>query len=494
MRHITALVLGGSVLVLAGCGAPQSEKVTGPSKTYTMEQFLKTISIGGTSFSPDETRLLVSSNETGVFNVYELDLASGARTPVTQGDETTFAVAYLPRDDRILFDRDQGGNEVDHLFVRELDGTVRDLTEGEQTKEQFAGFAPRSGELLHREQRPRPALLRPLRVGRGQPREADDLPQRDRAPAGRVSPGPAFVALQQTQHHQRPDIYLVDLDQGGEPQLISAHEGEAAFTVQDFSPDGRWLYYTSNADGEFAALKRYDLAEKVHEDVFATGWDVDFAYFSRLGHYRVIGTNEDGYTKVSITRTATGEPVEVTEPAGGHHQPDRVLALGAADEALGVERHHARQHVPVRPRDRLAHQAHRHPQPRDRPRRPGRERGRPLRRPRRHGDPGTAVQAARRRPRPQGPGHALDPRRSRRSEPARLLGGAAVPHQPRVRRVRGQQPGQLRLRQDLPRRGRPDATAASRCGTASTPRSSSRRRTGSTPTGSGSWAAPTAAT
>ncbi|MEJ2188347.1 MAG: S9 family peptidase, partial [Acidobacteriota bacterium] len=102
---------------------------------------MKTVSIGGSSFSPDESKLLVSSNETGVFNVYELDLATTERTPVTEGDDTTFAVAYMPNGGRILFTRDQAGNEINHLYLRETDGTVRDLTAGEETKEQFAGFS-----------------------------------------------------------------------------------------------------------------------------------------------------------------------------------------------------------------------------------------------------------------------------------------------------------------------------------------------------------------
>lgn len=319
MRRVTVPLLGALLALAAGCGGSSESpaKITGPSRTYTMAQFLKTTSIGGSSFSPDETRLLVSSNESGVFNVYELDLATGARTPVTQGDDTTFAVAYLPGDGRILYSRDQGGNELDHLYIRELDGSVRDLTEGVETKEEFAGFAPdqKSFFTISNGRDPRFFDLFEWQVATLEKR----MIYRNETglqPAA-VSPDRRFVALQKPNTTNDVDIYLVDLGSGAAPELISAHEGEAAFTVQDFSPDGRWLYYTSNADGEFAALKRYDLAERVHEEVLATDWDVDFAYFSRLGTYRVVGTNEDGYTRVSITRTATGEPVELAGlPAG----------------------------------------------------------------------------------------------------------------------------------------------------------------------------------
>ena len=315
MRHPVMAAAGAAAVLLVACSArtPESLKITGPSANYTMDQFLKTTTIGGSSFSPDETRLLVSSNETGVFNVYELDLTTGARAPVTEGDQTTFAVAYLPPDGRILFSRDSGGNELDHLYLRELDGTFRDLTEGAQTKEDFAGFAPDRKSFFTI------SNVRDPRFFDGYEWDVATLDKRmiyrneaGLDPAG-ISPDRHWIALQKANTTNDTDLFVLDLTRGGEPKRISEHDGEATFSFQDFSPDGRWLYYTSNTDGEFAALKRYELATGTHEDVYSTSWDVDFAYFSRNGAYRVIGTNEDGYTKVAVTRTSDGQAIEIPD-------------------------------------------------------------------------------------------------------------------------------------------------------------------------------------
>ena len=79
---------------------------------------MKTTSIGGSSFNPDETKLLVSSNETGVFNVFELDLATGARTAVTEGDDT-FALAAQPGE--ALLDRIEGAAQrLDVLAIARI--------------------------------------------------------------------------------------------------------------------------------------------------------------------------------------------------------------------------------------------------------------------------------------------------------------------------------------------------------------------------------------
>jgi len=315
-RSLLVLALTSVLTILmmaAGCSTEQAGKAatrTGPSQTYTMEQFMKTVAIGGNSFNHDETRLLVSSNESGVFNVYELDLATGSRTPVTEGEETTFAVAYMPHDDRILFTRDKGGDENNRLFLRELDGTVRGLTEGEQTKEDFAGFNPdlKSFYTQNNQRDARffdlfqwdAATLEKTMVYRNE----EGFDPFDITPDGR------WIILARTNTTNDSNILVADLKNGGAPVLISEHIGDATFQPQAVSPESRHLYYSTNVAGEFMALKRYEFATGIHEDVFATDWDVAFAYFSLTRKYRVIGTNEDGYTKVRITRDGEDVPVE----------------------------------------------------------------------------------------------------------------------------------------------------------------------------------------
>src|SRR5262245_64308374 len=55
-------------------------------------------------------------------------------------------IGYFPNDDRILYTQDEGGNELNHVFVRETDGKVRDLTPGKNLKAMFGGW---SGDLKH---------------------------------------------------------------------------------------------------------------------------------------------------------------------------------------------------------------------------------------------------------------------------------------------------------------------------------------------------------
>src|SRR5688572_16340013 len=80
-------------------------------KQYTIEQFMNTVRIGGSSFSSDEKSILFHSNRTGIFNVYSVPVSGGGPTQLTRSTkESTYAVSFIPGDSRILYTYDRGGN------------------------------------------------------------------------------------------------------------------------------------------------------------------------------------------------------------------------------------------------------------------------------------------------------------------------------------------------------------------------------------------------
>ncbi len=312
-KHTISLVI--ICFLLTACeNANDDLKISGPSQQYTMEQFLKTTWIDGSSFSPNEDKLLVSSNETGVFQVYELDIATGERTKVTEGDDTTFPVAYMPNDGRILFTRNSGG--INHLFVRQTDGTITNLTKGAETEEHFWRFSSNlksfytisnSGDQLFEWNIETLQKKMIYKNETGLNLSKFDV---------KLSPDLRWLVLFKRNTNNDSDFLVLDKN-SGEPVLISEHEGEAHFVPECISFDSRFLYYVTDVDGEFLALKRYEFTTGIHEDVFSADWGVEFVNFSRLGTYRVIGTNEDGYTKIKITNTKSGEDVVIPNLPSG---------------------------------------------------------------------------------------------------------------------------------------------------------------------------------
>ncbi len=63
------LVFFSALLTLAACTQ------TVPPDLYSIEQFYNNTRIGGGAFSEDETKLLVNSDESGIFNLYEIKIS-----------------------------------------------------------------------------------------------------------------------------------------------------------------------------------------------------------------------------------------------------------------------------------------------------------------------------------------------------------------------------------------------------------------------------------
>ena len=93
---------------------------------YSIEQFYENTRVSGGSFSPDESKILISSDESGIFNLYEIDISDGSKTAVTNSEnESLFAVDYVPGSGDILYSADKGGNEINHLYLLKSDEPLR---------------------------------------------------------------------------------------------------------------------------------------------------------------------------------------------------------------------------------------------------------------------------------------------------------------------------------------------------------------------------------
>lgn len=288
-----------------------------PSKQYTIEQFLATTAISGASFSADEKKVLFSSNKTGIYNVYSVPVAGGEPVALTSSTtDTTVAVSYFPKDDRVLYTRDKAGDEKNHLYVRERDGSEKDLTPGENLKATFRGWT-RDGDAFYAETNERDARFFDLYryETNGYARKLF-YKNEGGYEVGDVSDDGRWVALGKPRTTADSDLSLWNAATN-ETKLISKHEGVANYSPEAFDPGSKALYYTTNDGSEFSRVKRYDLATGRHEEVERADWDVSFTFFSHKGRYRVTGVNDDGRTVLRIHDAKTDRLVAVPNlPAG----------------------------------------------------------------------------------------------------------------------------------------------------------------------------------
>lgn len=304
-----------AVGLMMGGLAPMA--VAGPVKTYSAKAFFETTSYSnapdtGHAFSPDGKSLLISSDQTGVFNAWSLPVAGGAATLVTASTtNATFALSWFPSDGRVLFRADGGGDELDHVFVRGLDGAVRDLTPGAKVKAGFVGWSP-SGDVFWLFTNERDAETFDLYAYDAKTYARTLVFQNSGYDLGDVSPDGATLALSKSRTSADGNLYLVDLKAKGEPRLITPHAGNIAYEVYGFTPDGKSLVYATDEAGEFTQAWTYALADGAKAPLIKADWDVQFVTFSDSGRYRVSALNADASTQITLIDQKTGHAVKLT--------------------------------------------------------------------------------------------------------------------------------------------------------------------------------------
>ncbi len=326
MRHLLITAALSCMLVACGEQAQQTEQTEvvkeQVAKTYSAADFFSTTSFrapdaAGHAFSSDGQNILITSDETGVFNAFASNTQTGERTQLTQSEGSAhYGVSYFPADDRILVTADNGGDELNHIWVRELDGTLTDLTNTENTKASFGGWS-KDGSEFYIQTNERDAKAFDLYAYKAEGYDRRMVYENsDALFLSGMSDDGRWLALTKSRTSADSNVYLVDLVEGGAPKLITEHEGNIAYGVYAFTPDSSQLILSTNEHGEFNQAWAYTLADGSKSEYAAADWDVSFVGFSQTGRYKYVGVNADATTVVSITDLQTGSEVTLPEMAG----------------------------------------------------------------------------------------------------------------------------------------------------------------------------------
>jgi dipeptidyl aminopeptidase/acylaminoacyl peptidase len=317
------LALQGLVAVPAHAAPPaQSQKAP---KRYTIEQFMATTTITGASFSQDEKRILFSSNASGIFNAYTIPVTGGTPQPMTSSTtDSTYAVGFFYNDDRILFTRDKGGNENNHVYVRELDGTERDLTPGDKLKASFAGWHP-GGKAFYVATNERDPKFFDLYRYDAKTYERTMLYKNESGmDVSAISRDEKWLALDKPNTTSDSNVYVYNLATH-EMKHVSPHTEPSQNSGADFDPDSKRLLFTTNAGGEYSIIRAYDLATGAVSDVEKADWDVVGTGYSRNGQHRVSYVNQDGSI---VLRVYAGEKPVALPKLPGEMRQARVSPSG----------------------------------------------------------------------------------------------------------------------------------------------------------------------
>ncbi|PWG05300.1 S9 family peptidase [Polaribacter aquimarinus] len=308
------ILLLSAITLIIGCKSEKKNDVVKNLKQYSIEQIMDNESIFGGSFSPDKSKLLVSSNRSGIYNMYTVSTKDGTFYPITASDSSSvFGTSYFPNDERMLFRMDNNGDENFHIFLREKNGSTRDLTPDKGARASFYGWAKDYKSFFYASNK------RDRRFMDIYEMEIKDFTakmiyeNKKGYDVSAISNDKNLFALSKTINTNDSDLFLFNRTTNTTIKINKTMSGNSA---EDFSLDDKAFYYTTDADGEFATLMKYVIASGTTEKVLAKNWDISGSYFTNNGKYRVTYINEDAKNVIEVYDVAAQKNIELPNVDG----------------------------------------------------------------------------------------------------------------------------------------------------------------------------------
>jgi dipeptidyl aminopeptidase/acylaminoacyl peptidase len=269
-------------------------------KKYSIEQFMDTEAIVGTSISYDHQKILYSSDRTGIFNAFSLSVTGGEAKQLTGSEkDSIYVISYFPEDNRFLYRSDQGGNEIHHIYLRDENGKTKDLTPTKGERAEFYGWS-RDGKSFFYGSNKRDSKLMDIYEMNIKEFEAKLLFKNNEAYIfGAISPDKNYIALSKNDSPNDSNIFLYDLKKD-KTRLLTPHEGDVQYQPQAFDLNSNTLFYLTDKNEEFLYLKKISLEDKQIELVHKEEWDIANTIFSYQQNYLIYQINNDANIEMKI--------------------------------------------------------------------------------------------------------------------------------------------------------------------------------------------------
>ena len=308
MRKLITFSLG--MLMIFSC--KQEEKASQkeqpePLSQYSIEQFMDVENAFANGFSPDNKTVLMTSNRSGIYNMYTVPAGGGELKPITQSDSASvYGISYFPEDNRILFRMDGNGDEIFKIFVKDSSGIQR-LTPAKNVRALFRGWSKDGKSFFYDSNERDSKFMDHYEMNISDFSSKMIYKNEEGMDLQGKSEDKNYIVLSKTINTNDSDLFLLN-KKTGEKTKINENLSSNAF--EDFSPDGKYLYYTTDDGAEFRYVMKYALETAEKEKIAEKKWDINAFYFTHNGKYQVTFANEDAKTVMYVEETATGNPVE----------------------------------------------------------------------------------------------------------------------------------------------------------------------------------------
>ncbi|MCP4484528.1 MAG: S9 family peptidase [Flavobacteriaceae bacterium] len=279
-------------------------------KEYTIEQFLENENSFANGFSSDKKNVLLTSNRSGIYNIYRTKSEGGELIPITKSDSASvFGISYFPEDDRILFRMDGNGDEIFKIYMKDSSG-IKNLTPINDVRALFRGWSKDGKSFFYGTNERDSKFMDHFEMDISTFKSTLIYQNNNGMDFGGMSEDRNYVLLTKTINTNDSDLFLLNTKTN---ESVKVNDNLSGNSPQDFDPDGKSFYYTTDDNAEFSYLMKYNLEDRTKTKVVEKDWDINSFYFTRNGKYKVLFTNEDAKSVMEVKDASTNEIVTFSD-------------------------------------------------------------------------------------------------------------------------------------------------------------------------------------
>jgi dipeptidyl aminopeptidase/acylaminoacyl peptidase len=296
-------------------------------KNLSIEKLYRTRQVGGSTWSPDGKQVAFVSNLSGRNNIWLVPAEGGWPMQLTISDQRQASPTWSPNGKWIAYISDYDGDEQWDIFlVSPKTGQVVNLTSTREIAEESPTWSP-DGRYLAYTVKPKTSSVFEIDLYDTVLREVKHLTTgtaKDRMNVAPIwsSDGTFLVYTEQQSKGTDSNIFLVDIA-GAQRILLTPHDAERTYSASDVSPDGKQVLITSNAGDGYDNVGLLDIASKKIHWVTQDKWEISGESFSPDGKFLTYSANVDGNTDIYLYDVAARKAQALPFPKGVNYSAGR---------------------------------------------------------------------------------------------------------------------------------------------------------------------------
>jgi len=276
--------------------------------------------VAGSAWSPDGREIVVSTNTSGRFNLWKIAPQGGLPSQLTHSDDRQYGATWSPDGKWIVYESDHGGDEQYKLYaVSAAGGQPADLTPTPNISNTGAIFSP-DGRTIAFNFKPKTSPVTDIALLDWKTHTIRQLThEASKDHLWQVvawsRDGRSVYANRLNAGFTDASVWRVD-GASGKATELTPHQGDVLITASAVSPDGRWLAVASNAEGGINRAALYDIDKHVYRWLTQSLWESSAGNFSPDGKQVLYTVNADGRSDIYVYDAASGKSEKLAMPEG----------------------------------------------------------------------------------------------------------------------------------------------------------------------------------